>query len=126
MIRRPPRSTRTDTLFPYTTLFRSPALVLDAVVGLVLELVARAAGAGALRAASLDHEIRDHPVEAQAVVEAAPGQVDEADHGQGGLVGVQLDLDRATVGIDDGVQGHGMPRWGGMPGRYAEIGRGCK
>src|SRR3546814_10232969 len=25
MIRRPPRSTRTDTLFPYTTLFRSRA-----------------------------------------------------------------------------------------------------
>src|SRR3546814_19594576 len=28
MIRRPPRSTRTDTLFPYTTLFRSDATVL--------------------------------------------------------------------------------------------------
>src|SRR3546814_5808812 len=28
MIRRPPRSTRTDTLFPYTTLFRSPVLLL--------------------------------------------------------------------------------------------------
>src|SRR3546814_9204284 len=28
MIRRPPRSTRTDTLFPYTTLFRSPFRVL--------------------------------------------------------------------------------------------------
>src|SRR3546814_7537930 len=26
MIRRPPRSTRTDTLFPYTTLFRSAGL----------------------------------------------------------------------------------------------------
>src|SRR3546814_20255690 len=26
MIRRPPRSTRTDTLFPYTTLFRSKRL----------------------------------------------------------------------------------------------------
>src|SRR3546814_3877894 len=26
MRRRPPRSTRTDTLFPYTTLFRSPPL----------------------------------------------------------------------------------------------------
>src|SRR3546814_11965891 len=26
MIRRPPRSTRTDTLFPYTTLFRSESL----------------------------------------------------------------------------------------------------
>src|SRR3546814_5840679 len=30
MIRRPPRSTRTDTLFPYTTLFRS---FLDRVIG---------------------------------------------------------------------------------------------
>src|SRR3546814_1848378 len=27
MIRRPPRSTRTDTLFPYTTLFRSPEVL---------------------------------------------------------------------------------------------------
>src|SRR3546814_14401151 len=33
MIRRPPRSTRTDTLFPYTTLFRSHrAQVAHAVV----------------------------------------------------------------------------------------------
>src|SRR3546814_7419724 len=30
MIRRPPRSTRTDTLFPYTTLFRSLAVVVIA------------------------------------------------------------------------------------------------
>src|SRR3546814_9279593 len=29
MIRRPPRSTRTDTLFPYTTLFRSAGPDLD-------------------------------------------------------------------------------------------------
>src|SRR3546814_9033443 len=29
MIRRPPRSTRTDTLFPYTTLFRSKRLTLQ-------------------------------------------------------------------------------------------------
>src|SRR3546814_9175501 len=28
MIRRPPRSTRTDTLFPYTTLFRSRTLAI--------------------------------------------------------------------------------------------------
>src|SRR3546814_8208717 len=27
MIRRPPRSKRTDTLFPYTTLFRSPGMI---------------------------------------------------------------------------------------------------
>src|SRR3546814_999745 len=35
MLRRPPRSTRTDTRFPYTTLFRSEALIPfeDAVAG---------------------------------------------------------------------------------------------
>src|SRR3546814_6477208 len=31
MIRRPPRSTRTDTLFPYTTLFRSLVAVVRAM-----------------------------------------------------------------------------------------------
>src|SRR3546814_4726062 len=34
MIRRPPRSTRTDTLFPYTTLFRSPNITPDRETGL--------------------------------------------------------------------------------------------
>src|SRR3546814_16875673 len=29
MIRRPPRSTRTDTLFPYTTLFRSLGFIAE-------------------------------------------------------------------------------------------------
>src|SRR3546814_12101859 len=33
MIRRPPRSTRTDTLFPYTTLFRSFPREADDVLG---------------------------------------------------------------------------------------------
>src|SRR3546814_17525205 len=33
MIRRPPRSTRTDTLFPYTTLFRSAASLPGAHLG---------------------------------------------------------------------------------------------
>src|SRR3546814_20974081 len=33
MIRRPPRSTRTDTLFPYTTLFRSEGVHLLVAVG---------------------------------------------------------------------------------------------
>src|SRR3546814_16147670 len=44
MIRRPPRSTRTDTLFPYTTLFRS----LDpGVVALRLRAVGAVLGAAA-------------------------------------------------------------------------------
>src|SRR3546814_7012908 len=41
MIRRPPRSTRTDTLFPYTTLFRSLAVaglsslaIIDPAIGI--------------------------------------------------------------------------------------------
>src|SRR3546814_7265968 len=33
MIRRPPRSTRTDTLFPYTTLFRSEGLARMLKIG---------------------------------------------------------------------------------------------
>src|SRR3546814_1915500 len=41
MIRRPPRSTRTDTLFPYTTLFRSRA----AWAGRSFRLANRQAGA---------------------------------------------------------------------------------
>src|SRR3546814_16447295 len=45
MIRRPPRSTRTDTLFPYTTLFRSiiPIGKLRRPVSLFLAVVALAA-----------------------------------------------------------------------------------
>src|SRR3546814_18565335 len=45
MMRRPPRSTRTDTLFPYTTLFRSSeALLLGrmmAAIGLNLDELLR-------------------------------------------------------------------------------------
>src|SRR3546814_13262594 len=47
MIRRPPRSTRTDTLFPYTTLFRSeeePQLALDELEGATDGLIALSAG----------------------------------------------------------------------------------
>src|SRR3546814_5846458 len=43
MIRRPPRSTRTDTLFPYTTLFRSLAQPDDADVSARLRHAARQA-----------------------------------------------------------------------------------
>src|SRR3546814_9176193 len=59
MIRRPPRSTRTDTLFPYTTLFRSPAdrillrlFLFDAIAAKLLDpanLARRASDAQQLR-----------------------------------------------------------------------------
>src|SRR3546814_10098792 len=44
MIRRPPRSTRTDTLFPYTTLFRSFGQLLDPRAQALLECLHRLAG----------------------------------------------------------------------------------
>src|SRR3546814_20234885 len=61
MLRRPPRSTRTDTLFPYTTLFRSVEtlegsdglLRQRAGVGAVARVVGRLAAAG-LRLGHLD------------------------------------------------------------------------
>src|SRR3546814_8072087 len=46
MIRRPPRSTRTDTLFPYTTLFRSIELVEGAGLGGPLAGAAKARDTG--------------------------------------------------------------------------------
>src|SRR3546814_10439485 len=39
MIRRPPRSTRTDTLFPYTTLFRSPLAFWGTALAVVVAVV---------------------------------------------------------------------------------------
>src|SRR3546814_1607289 len=42
MIRRPPRSTRTDTLFPYTTLFRSGVVLAVAAIFSIAFVHARA------------------------------------------------------------------------------------
>src|SRR3546814_20797780 len=50
MIRRPPRSTRTDTLFPYTTLFRSAVAVKDVFRRIDWLKVAKRAGGLALTA----------------------------------------------------------------------------
>src|SRR3546814_2630163 len=52
MIRRTPRSTRTDTLFPYTTLFRSASVRL-----------AQEDGAGAVQALHLRPSRRQGPVD---------------------------------------------------------------
>src|SRR3546814_10225175 len=48
MIRRPPRSTRTDTLFPYTTLFRSICGEVDRQVGCKGCVQVQAAGNGVM------------------------------------------------------------------------------
>src|SRR3546814_3668176 len=60
MIRRPPRSTRTDTLFPYTTLFRS---------GMRWETASQFLA----RQATVDVEIRGVKIPAGAAVSLASG-----------------------------------------------------
>src|SRR3546814_17198532 len=72
MIRRPPRSTRTDTLFPYTTLFRS-IVEVDAgrVLPLRLEEVGRQRNArmrDAGDAAQLRRRVGDDLVDRQLLV----------------------------------------------------------
>src|SRR3546814_14518428 len=57
MIRRPPRSTRTDTLFPYTTLFRSDRIFKDRVEP-ALGIVVRIAVAGRVK----PRQAETHPV----------------------------------------------------------------
>ena len=80
----------------------------------IIEVVARAASAGAQRAATLDHEILDDAVEGQTIVERfvarltgervgpfllASGEAQEVGHGFRGLVIEQVDLD---VAFSDG------------------------
>src|SRR3546814_4780805 len=83
MIRRPPRSTRTDTLFPYTTLFRSAIAIKRALLsvsdktGIVdlgkalagkgVELVSTGGTAKALRDAGLTRS-EEHTSELQSLM----------------------------------------------------------
>src|SRR3546814_4733033 len=67
MIRRPPRSTRTDTLFPYTTLFRSG------------RIPAQEAGRPP---ADLDHPPVDHAVDLHPVADAVGSLEAQRDAGQ--------------------------------------------
>src|SRR3546814_14637480 len=55
MIRRPPRSTRTDTLFPYTTLFRSILLlqILPNILPILMVQCSLTMGYAILNAAGL-------------------------------------------------------------------------
>src|SRR3546814_20162591 len=69
MIRPPPRSTRTDTLFPYTTLFRSLVQVKD-----IAMLVAQYLDFDMARA--FDELLDEHAVVAEAVEAFALGRLE--------------------------------------------------
>src|SRR3546814_5429816 len=100
MIRRPPRSTRTDPLFPYTTLFRSFSQVLAAA------LVAQPAGDA------------DVPV-AVKVVEQLFASAGEAVHDDRAVPAVELAHDGKEVGMRVALvqeQGLGRSRGGEVGG----------
>src|SRR5262245_41682762 len=62
----------------------------------VRELVAWSPRAVPFRAARLDHEVRDHSVEFQAVIKSLPGELFEIAHRARSLVVEQLRFDRAA------------------------------
>src|SRR5207302_1465386 len=70
------------------------------LVELVLELVARAAAPRPFRAAALDHEVRDHAVEDQPVVEALLGERAEVLDGLRRVLVEELELDRTVVRLE--------------------------
>src|SRR3546814_20721364 len=96
MIRRPPRSTRTDTLFPYTTLFRAARDAAD--VGEQIDRDERRPEAEQIEAVAVA-EIARQPEE-----EEPPDRVDAefADRISPGLANADQPLPRE---LDDGVDG---------------------
>src|SRR3546814_4515094 len=68
MIRRPPRSTRTDTRFPYTTLFRSPCRIADPVGHGVGEQTSRHAVRCPVRRGQAVRRSEEHTSELQSLM----------------------------------------------------------
>src|SRR3546814_18688119 len=105
MIRLPPRSTRTDTLFPYTTLFRSEVVVLllDATKGLEAQ----------------DLKIADRVLEEGRALIIALNKWDVAENGSGLYQGVRKALDEGLAQ----VRGVPLLTISGVTGKGIEIGR---
>src|SRR3546814_17660460 len=98
MIRRPPRSTRTDTLFPYTTLFRALARLHIGVVALAV---------APERLLAVDHR----PAQAAfAVVAVVGGEVVAVAAAEGGVFLEQplLDVEHEMTGCGVGVAGRAL------------------
>src|SRR3546814_2200716 len=94
MIRRPPRSTRTDTLFPYTTLFRSVP-VSEKVVAVEAEAVTIDTVLENIRAVGTLG-----PDEAVVIAPEIAGRIDSIHFGEGDEVkagDVLVELDTTTL-----------------------------
>src|SRR3546814_14412102 len=78
MTRRPPRSTRTDTLFPYTTLFRSWPNLLRRRVGALLMLAAALLTLSTIAAPEADQGVASDRSHVYAIDNYAIGKYDKA------------------------------------------------
>ncbi len=75
-------------------------VALVATRGFALDGPAWAAGAGAFGASTLNHEIWEHPVEGEPVIEAALGELAEVCDGEWGVGVEELDGHIALGGLD--------------------------
>src|SRR3546814_4771553 len=83
MIRRPPRSTRTDTLFPYTTLFRSQIDPVDYQSGVADAEAAVAQQQAAIAQIGAQKQLQDAQIQvadAGVVAARAPFKKSSADY----------------------------------------------
>src|SRR3546814_15969320 len=120
MIRRPPRSTRTDTLFPYTTLFRSAGQTIHGapVVATladveppaeIVDIVRNSAAAGAAVDEAIVHGAKAVWMQIGVIDQAAARRADDA-----GLIDV---MRRWPKG---GLPRLGPPRVGNSPSHSGE------
>src|SRR3546814_2124982 len=106
MVRRPPRSTRAATLFPYTTLFRSlganglPVNLGDGVGGLVQNLGDAVASAGGLLNAT-----PDNPTPLKSTLASATESVADLTASLTGKNGVQSPVSDLLGGTTGGLLG---------------------
>src|SRR3546814_7802727 len=119
MIRRPPRSTRTDTRFPYTTLFRSQPPRSPGLTALAAAARHRRRGGRPARAAAV-HQPAVHVAGAAAGLAAAGRAADDrAEPGRRVLRADQAGLLRRRVRrrAVAAVPGLGVHRAGALPAR---------
>src|SRR3546814_5993019 len=109
MIRRPPRSTRTDTLFPYTTLFRSDAYLPEPLTGVGnharFHLSGRSSGAGRGRDGTLRPNWTRTPMQKAILLFGAPPASDAVEALSKALPAPVVDAKRPSA-----VQGADRPR----------------
>src|SRR3546814_10918193 len=96
MIRRPPRSTRTDTLFPYTTLFRSSFEYIPEVRALAAEFMGGSTRSPGTKAAAATAAKAEWRRRISVAVNFAPVELRALVFVHQEVIGVRHQIGRAT------------------------------